>query len=142
MTGGVYVLSTTNDLYYVGSASLLWKGQDTNLTLSYSRTIRPSISIAAVPLLSQVVSATATHRVTELFSVLLNGNYAHNQSIPDSSILTFESYSVTPSMQYRVNSVMTATLSYTHSQFDRTFSSQESNFDRNLVMLRIFAEWK
>ena len=142
MTGGVVVFSTTNDLQYVGSASLLWKGEDTDLTLSYSRMVRPSISIAAVPLLSQVVSATATHRVTELFSVLLNGNYAHNQSIPDSSILMFESYSVTPSMQYRVNRVMTATLSYTHSQFDRTISSQLSSFDRNLVMLRIFAEWK
>jgi hypothetical protein len=142
MTGGVTVLSTTNDLQYVGSASLLWKGQATDLTLSYARAIRPSFFIAAVPLLSQVVAATATHHVTESFSVLLNGNYAINQSIPDSSILMFESYSVTPSMQYRVNRVMTATLSYTHSVFDRTFSSQESSFDRNMAMLRIFAEWK
>jgi hypothetical protein len=109
---------------------------------SHSRRVRPSISVAAVPILSQVVSATATHRVTELFSILLNGNYAHNQSVPDSSLQKFESYSVTSSMQYRVNSVMTARLSYTHSVFDRTFSSGESNFDRNLVMLRIIAEWK
>jgi hypothetical protein len=126
MTGGVSVLSTTNDLHYVGSASLMWKGEDTNLTLSYSRTVRPSFSIAAATLLTQVVSATATHRVTELFSVLLNGNYAHNQSVPDSSLVKFESYSVMPSMRYRVNSVVTAALSYTHSEFDRTFSSQES----------------
>ena len=88
------------------------------------------------------MAATATHRVTESFSVVLNGNYAINQSIPDSSLLKFESYSVTPSVQYQVNQVMSATLSYTHSVFDRTFLSQESNFDRNLVMLRIFAEWK
>jgi len=142
MTGGVVVFSGTNDLHYVGSAALLWKGQDTDLTLSYRRAIAPSFFIAGVPLLSQVVAATATHRVTESFSVLLNGNYAINQSIPDSSLLKFESYSVTPTMQYQVNRVMTATLSYTHSVFDRTSLSQESNFDRNLVMLRIFAEWK
>ena len=142
MTGGVSVFSTSNDLQYVGSASLLWKGQDTDLTLSYTRMIRPSFFIAAVPLLSQVVAATATHHVTESFSLLLNGRYAINQSIPDSSLLKFESYSVTPTVQYKVNRVMTATLSYTHSMFNRTFSSQESNFDRNVVMLRIFAEWK
>jgi hypothetical protein len=142
MTGGVVVFSTTNNLQYVGSASLLWEGQDTDLRLSYTRMIRPSFFIAAVPLLSQVVAATATHHVTESFSVLLNGNYAINQSIPDSSLLKFESYSVTPSVLYKVNRVMTATLSYTHSVFDRTSSSQEFSFDRNIVMLRIFAEWK
>jgi hypothetical protein len=142
LTGGVVVISTTNDLQHVGSASLLWKGEDSDIALYYRSMVVPSFSTVAVPLWSQVVTATARHRVTEYFSVLLNGNYAHNQSIPDSSILMFESYSVTPSMQYRVNSVMTATLSYTHSQFDRTFSSQESSFDRNVVMLRIFAEWQ
>jgi len=142
MTGGVTVFSGTNDLQYLGSASLLWKEQDTDLTLSYTRMIAPSFYIAGVPLLSQVVTAGATHRVTESFSLSLNGNYAINESIPDSSLLKFESYSVTPSVEYRVNRVMTATLSYTHSMFNQTFSSQESSFDRNVVMLRIFAEWK
>ena len=142
MTGGVSVFSGTNDLQYLGSASLLWNGQDTDLTLSYSRVIAPSFFTAGVPLLSQLVTATATHRVTEALSLLLNGNYAINQSIPDSSLLKFESYSVTPSVQYKVNRVMTATLSYTHSMFDQTFSSQGASFDRNLVMVRLFAEWE
>jgi hypothetical protein len=142
MTGGVAILSTTNNIQYVGSASLQWEGQTTDLRLSYTRMIRPSFFIAAVPLLSQIVAATATHHLTESFSVLLNGNYAINQSVPDSSLVKFESYSVTPSMQYQVNRVMTATLSYTHSVYDRASLSQESSFDRNLVMLKIFAEWK
>jgi hypothetical protein len=142
MTGGFAVFSTSNDLQYVGSASLLWDGQDTALTLSYRRMIAPSFSVAAVALLSQVVGVTATHHVTESFSVVLNGTYANNHSIPDSSLLIFESYSVTPSAQYKVNRVMTAALSYTHSMFNRTFSSQEANFDRNVVVLRIFAEWQ
>jgi hypothetical protein len=142
MTGGFAVFATTNDLQYVGSASLLWKGQDTDLTLSYRRMIAPSFFVAATPLLSQVVTATATHHVTEPFSVSLSGNYAHSESIPDSSLLTFQSYSVTPGVQYTVNRVMTAMLSYTFFTLDRTVSSQESSFDRNVVMLRIFAEWQ
>ena len=142
MTGGVTAISTINALHYLGSASLLWKGQDTSLTLSYTRAILPSFFIVAVPLLSQVVTATATHGVTESFSMSLNGNYAINQSVPDSSLLKFESYSVTPGVQYKVNRVMTATLFYTHSVFTQTSSLEESSFDRNLVMLRVFAEWK
>jgi len=142
VTGGFAVFATTNDLQYVGSASLLWKGEHTDLTLSYRRMIAPSFFVAATPLLSQVVTATATHHVTEPFSVSLSGNYAHSESIPDSSLLKFESYSVMPSMQYRVNQVMTATLSYAFYTLDRTTSSQTSSFDRNIVMLRIFAEWE
>lgn len=142
ITGGVTVFSAINDLQYLGSASLLWKGQDTDLTLSYRRAIMPSISVSGLPLLNQSVTAIATHHMTESFSVSLNGNYAINQSIPDSSLLKFESYSVTPAIQYKVNRIMTATLFYTHSVFTQTFSSVESSFDRNVVMLRIFAEWK
>ena len=80
----------------------------------------PSISVSGVPLLNQSVTAIATHHMTESFSVSLNGNYAINQSIPDSSLLKFESYSVTPSVEYKVNRIMTATLFYTHSVFSQT----------------------
>ena len=142
ITGGATVFSNINDLQYLGSASLLWKGQDTDLTISYRRAIMPSISVSGVPLLNQSVTAIATHHITESFSVSLNGNYAINQSIPDSSLLKFESYSVTPSVEYKVNRIMTATLLYTHSMFSQITSSQESSFDRNVVMLRVFAEWK
>ena len=67
ITGGVTVFSAINDLQYLGSASLLWKGQDTDLTVSYRRAIMPSFSVAGVPLLNQGVTATATHRMTEFF---------------------------------------------------------------------------
>ena len=142
ITGGVTVLSTLNDPQYLGSASLLWMEQDNDFTLSYSRTIMPSFSVSGVPLLNQGVTATATHRMAESFSVSLKGNYAINQSIPDSSVLKFESYSVTPRVEYKVNRFMTATLYYTHSVFSQANLSQESSFDRNLVMVSIFSEWK
>jgi hypothetical protein len=142
VTGGVIAVSGTNDLHFVGSASLLREGQDTDLMLSYTRMVTPSYSVFGVPLLSQLVAATVTHRVTESVSVSLNGKYAINESIPDSSLLKFESYSVMPSVQYKLNRVVTATVSYTHSMFSATYSSQLRSFDRNVVMLRIFAEWK
>ena len=142
VTGGASVFSMSNNLQYLGSASLGWRGEDTDVTLSYSRNIAPSFFVAASALLSQVVTGTVTHRVTESLALSLQGNYAINQSVPDSSLLKFESYSVTPSVNYRISRVVTATLSYTHSQFQQTFSSQESLFDRNMALLRLVAEWE
>ena len=142
VTGGVTIFSTSNDLQYLGSASLQWGQQDTDVTLSYSRAIVPSFYIAATALMSQVVTGTVTHRATESLSMSLHGNYALNQSVPDSSLIKFESYAVTPSVNYKMSRDMTAALSYTRSQYQRTFSSQESNFDRNIVLLSLVAEWK
>ena len=142
VTGGATVFSTSNDLRYLGSAFLSWKGEDSEASVSYSRRIAPSFYVAATALLSQVVTGTVTHRVTRSLALSLNGNYAHSQSVPDSSAVTFESYAVTPSVRYEINRVMTATLSYTHSQYQRTSFSQEFVFDRNMVLLGLVAEWE
>jgi hypothetical protein len=65
-----------------------------------------------------------------------------NESVPDSSLLRFESYSITPSINYLIGKTFTATLLYSHSQFEQTFVSQTFPFDRNLVQLSLVAEWK
>ena len=142
VTGGATVFSVSNDLQYVGSAFLSWKGEDSHVAVSYSRRITPSFYVASTALLTQVVSGTVTHRVTKSFGLSLTSNYAHSESVPDSSVLTFDSYSVTPSARYVINRVMAATLSYTHSQYQRTNSSQETLFDRDIVLLRLVAEWE
>jgi len=142
MTGGVNVFTTNDNVQFVGSASLLWRDQNTNVYLSYTRAIAPSFYIVAVPLLSQVVSAAVTHRVTDPFSVSLMGNYAFNESVPDTSLIKFESYSVTPSLIYKLNRYLSAALSFTHSQYVQTASSQQTNFDRNIVLLNFFAQWE
>lgn len=140
--GGFAVLSTSNDLQPLVAGSLEWRQRDTDVTLSYSRAIVPSFFLLNTPLLSQVVSGTVTHRLKEFLSVSLSANYALNQSVPDSSLLKFESYSLTPSVAYTINRTMTATLSYTRSQFQQMFSSEEFRFDRNVVLLSLVAEWK
>jgi hypothetical protein len=142
LTAGAVVFDASNRLEYLGSASLVWKYRDTDASLSYSRAIRPSFFIAGTPLLSQRVTGTVTHHVTEPLSVSMNANYSLNESIPDSSLLQFESYSVTPSVEYQINRILTARLSYTHSMFTTKQTGVGSTFDRNIVLLRLVAEWK
>jgi hypothetical protein len=140
--GGVAVLSISNEVQPLAGAALEWQRRDTDIRVSYTRVIVPSFLVVATPLLSQVVSVTTSHRLTQALSLSLMANYALNESIPDRSLLKFESYSVTPSINYMIGRDITASLSYTHSQFSQNFSSQEFRFDRNIVMLSLFAEWK
>lgn len=142
LQGGALVFSGTGSLQYQGSASLDWRSRDTDASLSYTRAISPSFFTAGVPLLSQMIAAMGTHRVTELFSLSMSANYAINESVPDSSLLKFESYSFSPGMEYKLNRVVTANLSYTHSVFTQTFGGSSFDFNRNTVLLRLVAEWK
>ncbi len=140
--GGFAVISPSGNVESLGAASLEWKGQYTTVTLSYSRSITPSFLFVSIPLLSQVVSGTARRQITDSLSLSVAGSYAVNESVPDSSLLHFESYSVTPSLNYVISKTLTATLSYIRSQFEQTFVSQAFPFDRNQVQLSLVAEWK
>lgn len=140
--GGVLVFSGTNDLQYQGTASLTYLSRDTDVTLSYSRAISPSFFTAGVPLLSQIVGATVRYRFTEHFIASIFASYARNESVPDSSLLKFESYSVTPGLEYKFNRVFTGSLSYTRGDFTQEFGGGSFYFARNMVALRLTAEWQ
>ncbi len=97
---------------------------------------------ASTPLLSQSVTGGVSRRLSESLSLSLSGSYAVNESVPDNSLLRFESYLVTPSLDYKISQTLTATLSYTRSEFTRNFTGRSAEFDRNMVMVSLMAEWK
>ena len=140
--GGFAVISPSNDVQSLGAASLEWKEQYTTLLISYSRSIAPSFLFASTSLLSQAVTGTVRRQIAEPLSLSLQGSYATNESVPESSLLQFQSYAITPSINYVISKTVTAVLSYTHSQFEQTFASQKFPFDRDLVQLGLTAEWK
>lgn len=140
--GGFSMISPNDDVYPVGAASLQWSEQYTTAQLSYSQGIVPSFFAVSAPLLSRAVTGTVRRRITDVLSVSLGGSYAVNQSVPDSSLIRFESYSVTPSLDYKIGRSFTVTISYTRSEFQRTFSDQSFDFDRNMVMFNLLAEWR
>ena len=140
--GGFTVINSSNDVNPIGGASLQWDGQYTTVSVSYSRAVVPSILSVSTPLLSQVVTGTVARRISEPLSLSLSGSYAVNQSVPDSSLIRFESYLVTPSLEYKIGPILTATLSYTRSEFQRGFSGQSFEFNRDTVILNLLAVWE
>lgn len=142
LEGGFSFLLPSNNVYSMGGASLKWKGQYMEAQLSYTRSIAPSFLFASTALLSQVVKGTVTRQLAEPVSFSLSGNYAVSDAVPDSSLLHFESYGITPSLEYRIGPNLTATFSYTRNEFQRGFAGQSFDFDRNMVMINLLAKWR
>lgn len=139
---GFSIISSSGDAYPVGAIALDWEMQYTKIQVSYSRSVAPSFFTLGTPLLSQGVTAVVRRQLSEALSLSVSGNYAVNESIPDGSLLKFESYAVTPALEYVIGPRLTAALSYTRSNFQRNFSGQSFDFDRNMIMFNLVAEWR
>lgn len=142
INGGVSVFTQANNLQYVGSGSLVWAGKDTDVTLSYAQVVAPSYYIVPTPLLGRTVSAIAAHRVSQAWTLSINGYYALNESVPDTSLLSFKSYAVTPGISYQVNRPIRVSLLFTYSRYESTVSSQAFGFERNMVILNMTGIWE
>src|SRR2546423_15493529 len=86
----------------------------------------------ALPILS--------HRLTALLTGTVSGNYARNESVPAGSS-AYESYGVTAGLNYKVSRIVSATLSYTNSQYKQEITGQSTRFDRTMVTFTLTAEW-
>jgi hypothetical protein len=140
ITGGMTVLEPRNSVQYLATGSVQGKFQNTDASLSYSRGVYPSFVNAGLPLLSQVVTATVSHRLTALLTGTVNGNYAKNESVPAGGS-AFESYGVTVGLNYTVSRILNAALSYTNSQYKQDFMGQSTRYDRNTVTVMLTAVW-
>jgi len=141
LTGGATVFSPGGSLQYLGGLTVTWHEQNTDTILSYSRSIFPSFFIAAVPLISDVVSISVLHRFTDKVSGSLTGNYGQNKSIEGPQV-SFESFGGAASLNYALTKRMRATLSYIHTQTKNIFLAQHFNFDRDAVTISIAYEWR
>jgi len=137
---GMTVIEPSNSVQYLVTTSLEKQFQNTATILSYSRGVYPSFFLNGLPLLSQVVTATVSHRLTALLTATASGNYAKNESVP-AGTLDYESYGVTVGLNYIVSRILKATLAYTNSEYKQHFSGQSARFDRNMVMVSLTADW-
>jgi hypothetical protein len=126
---------------YLADASLIWKHQHGEAQLRYSRSVFPSFFVVAVPLLSQVVTVSGSYAISENLSATGSGSYAKNESTSGQTPLSFESYSTSLSLNYTITRSISAIVSYTHSQFNQSFTGIETSFNRNVATLSLRGEW-
>ena len=142
-TGGAMVLAQDfggPNFLYVTSAALLWNlEENTALTVAYSRAVVPSFFVVPVPLISNVGTLSAQHRLTEKLRATAVANFSHNEDT--ASIVSYQSYGGTLALSYDLTRSVTTTVSYTYYNFDSNFPGLRLAFDRNMLMFSIRAAW-
>lgn len=131
----------SGEVQYLGSGSLDWTLSQDAAHIQYSRSVMPSFFISGVPLVSNMVRATVTHKFTKQLNGSIMGSYAKNESVP-AGILEFRSYSYGPRLAYDLTDNISAALSYSHANFGQQFLSQSFDFSRDQVMLSVHGAWK
>lgn len=139
-TAGATIIKPGDFLTYVSSVSLIWNYRNTDTTVRYSRAVAPSFLISAVPIISQVVSLSISHRFTERLTATGSGNYGH--SADTSSTLVFDSYVASLNLSYAISRILSTTAGYSYSNFVSRSGNAEFAFDRHLATISLRAEWK
>jgi len=141
VNAGVTVFDPGGSLQYLGGISIVWREQNTDTSLSYSRSVFPSFFIVAVPLLSEVISLSVLHRFTDKFSGSVTGNYGTNTSIEGPEI-SFDTYGATAGLSYAITKRVRTSLTYTHSVIKNAFLGQNFNFERDALSVSVSYEWR
>jgi hypothetical protein len=140
--GGATLISGISSPQYLADALIEWTGKQTNAALHYSRVVTPSFFIAGVPLVNDLVNATATYSFTTRANATLGLNYAKSAAAGGVFPLSFISYGATAGLNYTLTRLVSLSATYGYSEFKTDFMGFKSDFDRNVVMFSIKAEWR
>jgi len=138
---GISILASIPDrLIWTMRAGLRWHGDRTAVAISYTRGLYPSFFAQAGVLVSNVVGATLTYSLTSQWSVVLGGNYAHNTRTGQVD-LQFESIGVNGALRYTIYPGITMSVVGRHGDFTIENSGSTFNYDRQMGMVSLSAEW-
>jgi putative beta-barrel porin BBP2 len=142
VTAGATVVSTTDQVSELASASASWTEKSTAATLLYSRSISPSFTVSAQALVSDVVSLSVSQALTQRLSGNAQVNYARSTGASAGSDLFFQSYGGNVALYYAIFKTVSGSLSYSHFRFEQDSQTTSSAFNRDQVTLSIRAEWR
>lgn len=131
---------SSQSLQYLADAQLEWAYQNGGAKVHYSRAIFPSFFIVSTPLLSQVVSLSASYRLTADLMATGVVSYAINESVGN-ALLRYESKSASLSFNYIITRWLTGIATVRLSDYNSKFGATEMAFDRNTIMLSLRGAW-
>lgn len=147
------VTAQQDDIAYLAQAALVYTRGSTIATFNYSAGVYPSYFVQSGPLLSNLVTVTVWHRLTNQLGFTVSGNYSKNEPLKDSpgglsDQLKFESYSATVGLSYLITRNLAASITETFGYFKGAGpgafgsvggSGAGDEFTRNAVTLSITA---
>jgi len=116
--------------------------KSTRVQLYASRQAAPSYYLAAGALISNVVQAELSHRLTRLLTLRGSANYGFNEIIPKEANTTFTSITFSAGLKYRLTKTMDIDVYYDHNDFKTATPTSGYTILRNAVGLTLTAEFR
>lgn len=129
-----------DNLIWTMRASVQWIDQQKSASLTYSRGLYPGFYAQAALLVSNVVSGAFSYNLSEKWNLSIGGNYAVNTREGQQD-LRFESIGVNGALRYTIYEGVSAAVTGTHNNFTIEQSGLTREFDRQIGMLTLSAEW-
>jgi hypothetical protein len=140
--GGGGILIHPGRTTYAVHAALITNFENTRATISYGRSAFPSFVGVPVPVIGDVVSLSAIHRISRDWQLFGSANYSHSSGTSGVNSVKFESYGASANIAYLITRIWSTALGYSYLRFDQEFGASKNQFDRHVAILSIRATWE
>ena len=141
--GGVTLVEPASQAFPTGRITITTNPErSTVLQLDLSRLATPSFYLTAGALISNVGQIQITHRLEKHITLRGSVNYAFNESVPRSADSTFNNFTLTAGLNYRISKTFSADIYYNHNDFKTDTPTLSYVVLRNVVGFALTAEWR
>ncbi|MBK9945676.1 MAG: outer membrane beta-barrel protein [Nitrospira sp.] len=116
--------------------------RDTVLKASLFREARPSVFLVGGAVLSNVAQAGISHRIYERLTLEGDAAFGYNQFFPDTRNTTFQNFTGSTRLAYKLTRDITAEISYTFNSVKSDTTAVQYQFSRHVMGFFLSAEWK
>ena len=116
--------------------------RDTVIRVTLLRQARPSVFLVGGAILSNLAQVGISHRIYE--RLILDGDaaFAYNQFFPDTNNTTFQNFTGSTRLAYKLTRDITAEISYAFNSVKSDTTAIQYQFSRHVMGFFLSAEWK
>ena len=142
--GGGVIIIDPGITSWIGNAALILTLQNHRATLSYSRSVFPSIVGTATPLIGDIVSLSATHDLSPDWQLTESASYINSVGATTSTQsgpgkVEFTTYTAHVSLYYWLTRIWSTGLSFDYLNYDSQFGSTSYQFPRSVITFAVKA---
>ncbi len=115
--------------------------RDTVVRLTLLRQARPSVFLVGGAVLSNVAQAGISHRIYERLTLEGDAAFGYNQFFPDTSNTTFQNFTGSTRLAYKLTRDITAEISYAFTAVKSDATAVQYQFSRHVMGFFLSAEW-
>src|SRR5215467_6791202 len=143
LAGGVIVVDP-GLTSWIGNAALIWTIPDHRVTLSYARSVFPSVIGTATPLFVNVVSLSTTQELGLDWQLIESASYINSTGATSSTQsgsgkVEYTTYNANVSLHYWLTRVWSTGLAFAYLNYDSQFGATTYSFPRYMITFAIQA---